>query len=240
MPSYKEYSSAPDGNNANPPPIGAPEFGFVGKYVNDIMRYMMAVVRTLGDATLKVDGVTMDGDDVAGSMALQNATAVSILGGTIDGKVGGAVPLKGIIDYAGTLTEAAALAPAWGICDGRTVNGVITPDLRGLFIQAWSATVNPGSTGGTLTGVTGSAGAIAGNTGGHTLTAAELPAGAFMTYADTNGGPGIHLDDAHTLSDVTNLVGAGTAHTHSISAPAHTHTVDPPPYYAAIKLMRCA
>ena len=64
----------------------------------------------------------------------------------------GITPIGGIIMWNGTLAQASDLEPDWALCDGRTVNGRTTPDLRNRFVIGASA-----DSGGTAqTGITGS------------------------------------------------------------------------------------
>ncbi|HET9273621.1 MAG TPA: hypothetical protein VFO09_05080, partial [Methyloceanibacter sp.] len=55
MPVYTDYEPIADDNQAAPP-VGAPEGGYKGSVVNDTFRYMMAVIRNLGDGVLHLDG----------------------------------------------------------------------------------------------------------------------------------------------------------------------------------------
>lgn len=78
------------------------------------------------------------------------------------------IPVGYIAMYSGKPEN---LTPGWAICDGQTVNGVITPDLRGRFIMGSDDTSAVGSTGGA--NKYNPARGISVN--GHALTAAQIP-----------------------------------------------------------------
>jgi len=89
----------------------------------------------------------------------------------------GQVPLGGIIMWNGT-----SVPNGWALCNGQTVNGKATPDLRGRFIVGsypGKSGFNTGNSGGTVTnaGETSTAGSHThtGNTGGCKLTSSDLP-----------------------------------------------------------------
>lgn len=249
MAAYTDYQPEPDDNTAAPP-VGAPEGNYPGKVVNNTFRRLMAAVRNLGDSVPKLE---TGGDPTArvGTMAYQNASAVAITGGTIGGAVSGVTPVRGIISYGGTLAQAETLAPNWGICDGRTVNGIATPNLRGRFIRGWSDDLTPGDTGGSTDDLTTSSGGSHDHgavTGSTALTVAQMPAHTHAITGVETSGNNTGSDPASTSGSAsddleTESKGGGEGHTHSItSGGAHTHTVTspPPPYYALIYLMRTA
>ena len=102
---FESFSENPEGNNANPPPIGAPENQTALKDLNNILRYVMASIAELGNhAISKFNSY--------GSMALQNSTSVSITGGSINPATdnGFTISNKASIDAgaikSGTLQEA--------------------------------------------------------------------------------------------------------------------------------------
>jgi microcystin-dependent protein len=139
--------------------------------------------------------------------------ALDVVGNTtVSGNVsiGGNLSATGSVNVNGTLTvpgfPANALVPAgiivmwsgttvplgWGICDGGTYNGLVTPDLRGRFIVGvnnFPGTFN-GSGQAVVSGISGQLPAVAPNDGtttnygtignkggeiGHTLSLAEMP-----------------------------------------------------------------
>ncbi|MBN2680872.1 MAG: tail fiber protein [Bacteroidales bacterium] len=63
-----------------------------------------------------------------GSITVENT-------GTINGY--GSIPLGGIILWSGTIPP-----DGWALCDGTTVNGIKSPDLRGRFIVGYNPTNN--------------------------------------------------------------------------------------------------
>lgn len=67
----------------------------------------------------KVDSLTVAGDAAVGSLAA----------GALDGL--GTVPLGAVILWYGKASE---VPDGWALCDGTTVNGIQTPDLRGRFV----------------------------------------------------------------------------------------------------------
>lgn len=249
MASYADYQPVPDDNTAASP-IGAPEGSYQGKWVNDTFRRLMAAVRNLGDDVPKIP---LGGDPALriGTLAYQNAAAVNITGGTLGDAVGGVTPIRGIIYFGGTISQATALEPRWALCDGRTVNGIVTPNLRGLFVRAWSDSEAPGSSGGSVAAITSSAGGShthGGATGSTTLTVDQIPAHTHSITGVETSGNNTGSDPAATngtsVGDIeTESTGGGQGHTHTIgSSGTHTHTVTPtlPPYYALLILMRTA
>lgn len=169
MTTWRDYNAEPD-QNTSPPPVGAPEGNYRGDVVNNTFREVMSVVRDLGDTTLKIDEEdgSFTSESVARSMALQSKTAVNITGGAIT-NTKGVVPIRGVIFYSGSESQITALeADGWARCDGRTRDGITTPDLRGRFIRAFSGSLNVGDTGGdttdTPTMITGSPALVEGGT----------------------------------------------------------------------------
>jgi len=57
----------------------------------------------------------------------------------------GAIPIGGIIMWSGTTSNIPA---GWALCDGQTVNGHTTPNLKGRFIVGAGGSYSPGNTGG--------------------------------------------------------------------------------------------
>ena len=258
MPSWRDYQPGPDDNTAAAP-LGAAEGNYRGNVVNDTFRYMMSVIRLLGDQTPKLPPGS-DPFATINGMAYQNPANVAITGGSIAG-VGGITRMRGVIAYGGSVAQAAALEPEWALCDGRTVNGITTPNLRGRFVRGWSDDLAVGSTAGSTGDVTSSsAGAHThtGSTGAHALTVNEMPAHSHLEGSasdDTTGAttatqndPVDEINRAGSLGNQddswrweTEETGGGAAHSHSISSDgAHTHTVTvpPPPYYELVYIMR--
>lgn len=84
----------------------------------------------------------------------------------------GTIPLGGIIMWSG-----ASVPFGWALCDGQTINGVVTPDLRGRFVLASGA----GS------GLTSRAIGDKGGKETHALTVEEMPAHSHPTSVGTVG-----------------------------------------------------
>ena len=191
--------------------------------------FAAAGVLTAGSATFS-GGVSAASLDVAGAVA---ASSLSVTGdATVNGdlQVGGAVsgfgtvPLECIILWSGSESD---IPNGWALCNGQTVNGHTTPDLRDRFV------VGAG---------TGSQYTI-GDKGGEdrvTLTVNEMPSHSH-TYnfkgADFKGA----WDDDNYVYDAsehykdrpqndnqksTNSAGGGAAHENR------------PPYYALCYIMR--
>jgi microcystin-dependent protein len=191
--------------------------------------FAAAGVLTAASATFS-GGVSAASLDVAGSVA---ASSLSVTGdATVNGdlQVGGAVsgfgtvPLECIILWSGSADD---IPNGWALCNGQTVNGHTTPDLRNRFV------VGAG---------TGSQYTV-GETGGeekHTLSESEMPSHSH-TYdfkgADFKGA----WDDDNYVYDAsghykdrsqndnrrtTNSTGGGAAHENR------------PPYYALCYIMR--
>jgi microcystin-dependent protein len=126
------------------------------------------------NGTIKASGnVSTTGNISSGSVTTTgNLTAASVSSGSITSTstvtansfVGnGTIPLGGIIMWSGSTPPV-----GWALCNGQTVSGVVTPDLRGRFVIG----------AGTYTESSGSYTYNVGNTGGeakHAMTVAEMP-----------------------------------------------------------------
>jgi hypothetical protein len=89
---------------------------------NDSIQVDSTVVRTSGSQTIA--GIKTFTDNISVNGTLSSATFSG----------NGITPIGGIIMWNGTFAEATNLQPGWALCDGRTVNGRTTPDLRNRFI----------------------------------------------------------------------------------------------------------
>ena len=167
-----------------------------------------------------------------------NMPAVTVASASVNGDVSsagtiratsftgyGTIPVGGIIMWSGSVDD---IPDGWALCNGDTVNGKATPDLRGKFIVGY----NPGD--GDYSSV--------GNTGGeetHTLTSSEMPKHAHTVSAQTAGYVASHNSGSEVLTysgykeqrgekDVGNsgIAGEGSPHENR------------PPYYTLCFLMR--
>lgn len=111
-----------------------------------------------------------NGMTVQGAPATFNANVEVNAPATISGY--GTIPLGGIILWSGATNQ---IPDGWALCDGRTVNGRTTPDLRGRFVVGVGSlmgdTYNVGGTGGTNK---------------VKLTVAEMPSHSHATYKYTS------------------------------------------------------
>jgi len=203
-----------------------------------------------------------------------DVNVTSSVGNTVNVDISAAsttLPVGSIIMWYGT---AAAVPANWHICDGTSG----TPNLVNKFVMGASADYsNPATTpgevryeGGSSSSTTASNGAHThgGLTGGHVLTAGELPSHAHTLYVDGgtdtdnvsygfNNAPGLAVAgksitgpasvgayrSTNGLSTpLVGSVGAGDPHTHAINSDGvHTHTVSTlPPYYTLYFIMKIA
>lgn len=132
----------------------------------------------------------------------------------------------------------------WAICNGQTVNGLTTPDLRDRFVVGAGSSFGWGGRGGatTDTAVTSTDGSHShgvgvslaaagshshgGSTGGHALTIDEMPAHTHSLVSGSGGSSSYSADaDSGSGTQQTGSTGGGSAHSHAISADgSHTHT----------------
>lgn len=134
------------------------------------------------------------------------------------------------------------LPAGWGVCDGTTQNGYVTPDLRNAFIIGAGLAYALGANGDVSiatssdTAGTPVAALTAINTTqmpGHTHTF-NYTAGQSLFTA--SGFPAFSITGSSALSDqtaTTSSTGGGLGHTHVMNTmPGHTHTVQVGPFYA--------
>lgn len=211
---------------------------------------------------------TSGAQSIAGAKTFTNDVSVTGITSSTSFVGNGITPIGGIIMWNGTLAEAATLQPGWALCDGRTVNGRTTPDLRNRFIIASSAdsggiSVTTVTGGATKTGgskdaivVSHAHGAFTDAQGNHAHSGATdtqgnhshgyLFLGAFGAGVVESGGEFINLPGntsvagahAHNLS--TNVAGAH-GHNVTVNAAGGSGTdANLPPYYALAFIMRTA
>jgi microcystin-dependent protein len=109
-------------------------------------------------------GVTLSGAVAASTVNATTVTGTAVNGATITASTAfvgpGTIPVGGIIMWSGSTPPT-----GWALCNGTSVNGVSTPDLRGRFIVASGAG----------TGLTQRSLGATGGEENHTLTASEMP-----------------------------------------------------------------
>jgi microcystin-dependent protein len=151
----------------------------------------------------------------------------------------GSVPIGCILMWSGNSSN---VPNGWAICDGRTVNGYITPNLSGRFIICSGTGYNSGTTGGSAT---------------RTLTVENMPA---HTHTGTTNNDGAHKHTVqlssgnagrnhiqhssgnHVATSETNDVNTTlSAHTHNFttnSTGSGTAFSIVPQYYSLIYIMK--
>jgi microcystin-dependent protein len=161
----------------------------------------------------------------------------------------GTTPLGGIIMWSGSTAPT-----GWALCDGRTVNGYKTPNLKGRFVVGYDNGVadynNPGNL---STKGTGSS-----NLGGSedvTLTNNQMPR---HNHGGSTVSAGVHShftmlgvegdDSGHGSSSSEYTLGPFKLFVSALPAGAHAHTINPdggtsahenrPPYYTLAYIMR--
>ena len=178
---------------------------------------------TVKGATALNGGVTVSGGDLA--VAAGNKV-------TVGGSDLLPVPVGGII-----LWTKAELPDTthWAICNGQTVYGVTTPDLRGRFVVG----ANNGTTGmsGASTSTTYNPDSATNRTGGeerHTLTTSEMP--AHSHYVQYNRWHDIKADaDRDRQMD---KLGEGSGYCRTLPEGGNQSHENRPPYYALYYIMR--
>ena len=190
-------------------------------------------------AALTVNGEVNATSARFGSMNVATLSATAVSGF-------GTVPLGGIIIWSGASN---AIPAGWAFCDGRTINGLATPDLRGRFVIQTSS--------GRAVGITGGAETV-------TLTVNQLPAHNHVVSGTTDS-QGEHTHPFRAFN--ANFKHAGSATEGSTkddgdgeftdnnalkSAGAHAHNINltststgsgqaidkMPPFYALAYIMR--
>lgn len=167
----------------------------------------------------------------------------------------GWVPLGGIIMWSGTLDAShnpligGVADTAWHLCNGETVEGIITPDLRDRFIVGAGASYAVGNTGGSALlnlahAHTNVAEASHTHAAGSIVAASESShthsVGMLFTMVQGGSSNVYHTDNTgayevsgtnhyHQLQNASTT--AGTAHTHAMSGnssagSSHTHTMN--------------
>ena len=157
----------------------------------------------------------------------------------------GVVPLGGIIMWSGN-----AVPTGWALCDGTTVNGYATPDLRDRFVIGKSATNSTGLSAGTSTTITGAATQTGGSKDSvivsHTHTATSAVTDPGHTHASSkydmtviNSGLAGEAFNNDGRLVATNSATTGITVATTIGATGESGTnKNLPPYYAIAFIMR--
>lgn len=163
----------------------------------------------------EVNKVYAESIEVKGGMLVSGNLEVS---GAISGF--GTVPVGGIIMWSGSENE---IPDGWALCNGQTVEGQTTPDLRARFVVGAGGAYAVGDTGGAET---------------VTLTVDQIPSHAHTTTAKTVGYSGsfnssaeaVTFDSSSKNNGWRSLSGGKTG-----GSQAHENR---PPYYALSFIMR--
>lgn len=135
--------------------------------------------------------------------------------GGIEGR--GTIPLGGIIMWSGSTVPS-----GWALCNGQTVNGYTTPDLRNRFIVGSGGTYSIGNTGGADT---------------VTLTTSQIPAHSHYTTLAHNGYPDGYGDRTDNYYIMDPSRGSTKNYSTSSTGSGQPHE-NRPPYYALAFIMR--
>ena len=199
--------------------------------------------------------------NVNGNVNLNNDTIIG--NGTINTSLGeisrGAVPIKAIIMWSGTETEAQDLV-GWALCTGGTQNGITIPDLRDRFIVGAGSTYAIDDTGGAATVALSIAempthshsitvnddshnhgGSVSGGSHSHAMIGGQ--SGSVTFKSGTSG--------SFAVQYATDSISGGShSHTLTINHDSHNHTASAgntgsgsahenrPPYYALAYIIR--
>jgi len=164
----------------------------------------------------------------------------------------GEVPLKGIIMWSGSISS---IPTHWSLCNGQTVNGHVTPDLRNRFVVgAWSDGANdawpnlaPGDTGGSADAITVSHTHTTNSTGSHGHGVSDPGHRHSINYTNSHSNDGNPEESGTGYSGTHNTntsttgisINSGGSHSHSVNSSGSSGThKNLPPYYALAYIMR--
>jgi hypothetical protein len=174
-----------------------------------------------------------------------NFSAGTVTATTFSGN--GTIPINGIIMWNGTIAEAIALEPGWALCDGRSVNGKTTPDLRDKFIVGATSGgdnvypgVGVGQTGGSADSTLVSH-SHTGTTGGQSQDHSH--SWERQDPQDGAGGRPWPASNNDCILTTVNTGGTSNDHTHNFitsTEGSSTTNKNLPPYYALAFIMRVA
>ena len=165
------------------------------------------------------------------------------------GNDAGAVPIGGVLSFAGTFGGDGNRFPIplgsdapllnFCMCDGITTNGNPVPDLRGLFIRGASDDVPAGSTGGSETHAHGLSGTVGETTLSETQLASHKHQANLLVPVSGQGLQGTTSAQTGNASTYTEPAGGSQPHTHDLTGES-TAAGSLPPYYVLSYIMRCA
>lgn len=157
----------------------------------------------------------------------ERISAIESMGGTV--VVSSNIPLGGILIWSGAVVN---IPSGWSLCDGGTVNGYVTPDLRDRFVIGAGNNYAVGKTGGATTH-THEGGSLS-SSGAHTHTFSGTTGGPSDNRAAISGSLSVATSShTHTFSGTT---GSSGSHTHSTETTGSASSL--PPYYALAFIMR--
>jgi microcystin-dependent protein len=174
--------------------------------------------RLSSNVALRAGGNTLDGN--------QTVTSGAFVGD-------GTIPVGGIILWSGSIAN---IPSGWALCDGQTVNGNVTPNLRDRFVV--------GAGGGYGVGGTGGSDLV-------TLSGAQLPSHAHSYkdgfHSESSGGSN-HFPNGGVDNYGFNVIGSGSTDVDNRYIYWRPMATDPaggnqpfdnrPPYYALAYIMR--
>jgi microcystin-dependent protein len=229
---------------------GVSTFVGVSTFKNDV--YSNGVVRISNTTDNSIGIITSGSFQVQGGAGI--AKNLTVGGGT---SITGNVHIKGNITVEGTglfpigsiilwYGSVGSIPDGWSLCNGSTVNGYATPDLRERFV------VGAGGDNSTVTG----SGYAVGDTGGAnsvTLTTSEMPSHSH-TLSNTNHSHGLSFTPIRDGGGIcANRGDSGSCHNMSTGGGVNNATLDSatistegsgsahenrPPYYALCYIMR--
>ena len=165
-------------------------------------------------------GATVSGLLDARSLSVSGgakASSVAVAGSIVSGD--GTIPLGGIIPWSGATT---AVPDGWALCNGQTVNGRKTPDLRDRFVVGAGGEYQPNATGGVAR---------------VTLTVEQMPAHTH-DYKFTGADLALSWDNDNYFYDASrHYPDNGNTKTTESRGGNQPHE-NRPPYYALCYIMR--
>ena len=165
-------------------------------------------------------GATVSGLLDARSLSVSGgatASSVAVAGSVVSGD--GTIPLGGIIPWSGATS---AVPDGWALCNGQTVNGRKTPDLRDRFVVGAGGDYQPNATGGVAR---------------VTLTVEQMPAHTH-DYKFTGADLALSWDNDNYFYDASREYPNNTNTKTTESRGGNQPHENRPPYYALCYIMR--